>query len=245
MNRTLSLTPLLGLMIFSACGVGDNKGVETGNGFAEVEMGLQSAAGEARFEGMDQGGTTFVIDRARTLVRRIELMSPVAGCDQCEDDKIKIEGPFLLDLVSRTSTPAIERVSVPAGDYKRVDVRLDFPQGNEPQAASLGDLSFTSAGSFDYDGRSYRFELALRFNAEAKFEGDQGIRIEEGEAQKVPLLLDPAKWFSALPLTDCLRDGLIDLSQDPVLLHEGSGRCSNLKPDFANAIRDSGRLQDR
>lgn len=216
-----------------------------------------------------QGGE-FAIEHARAVIERIELYLPEGqssmGKDKCDDShgtscdddveaddsssgaddsaKITIRGPFVVDLVDGTSTPEIANVMVPAGHYRRVDVRFSNDgHGKLDESDPLHDLTFVADGKFTPNGAgAMPFNLALDFNEDARFESATGIDIGEESAQAVLLKLDVSKWFGALPIGNCMEQG--DLAADSgTLVIDERAQCSHVERDLKDAIKTSGRLE--
>jgi hypothetical protein len=161
-------------------------------------------------------------------------------------DKITIRGPFVVDLVDGTSTPEIANVTIPAGHYRRVDVRFSNDGHGKLDASDpLHDLTFVADGKFTPNGAGEMpFNLALDFNEEARFESEAGIDISEESVKDVLLKLDVSKWFSALPVGNCMEEGALAADGDMLVIDERA-ECSHIERDLKDAIKTSGRLEHR
>jgi hypothetical protein len=221
-----------------------------------------------------QGGA-FAIEHARAVVERIELYLPEGSEDESSDDKssddksvddkssddttaddsvsgsddgdkITIRGPFVVDLVDGSSTPEIANVTIPAGHYRRVDVRFsNNGHGKLDASDPLHDLTFVADGKFTPNGAAEMpFNLALDFNEDARFESENGIDISEESVHDVLLQLDVSQWFSALPVGNCMEEGALAADGGMLVIDERA-ECSHIERDLKDAIKTSGRLEHR
>lgn len=153
-------------------------------------------------------------------------------------DKITIRGPFIIDLVDGSSTPSIADIKVPAGHYRRVDVRFSN-DGHGKLGANdpLNGNTFVADGTFTPNGgEAMPFSVALDFNEEARFESKAGFDISAQAASDVLLKLDISSWFSALPVSECAESGAIAIDE--------KSSC-HFEQDLKDAIKSSGRLEHR
>lgn len=249
-----SSLPLL-LPVLAACGGAD------GPDSAALVLGLRGVGGAPA--GLDASGRTFTIDAARAYVRHIALdlpdgqrcaaldLGPGYRCDSSGSggrDQVRAEGPFVIDLVARTSAPPLPSAPLPAGPWRRVDVRLDDgdpADGLVSAGDPLDDQTLVASGRFDHDGRSTPFDLRLRFNEDARFERPEGVVLGADGAAGLALELDVAGWFSQLSLTDCLDDGDLELRDGRLVLEDGRGSCSDVENQLKEAIKRSAQLDRR
>lgn len=205
--------------------------------------------------GKDLAGTLFVVEEARLAVRDIEFDLPGdEDCDDfdpgdlpdpvtCDEEKVEISGPIVIDLVNETSTPSLEDVEIPAGSYRRIDVRLErIKSGSDlvPADDPLRDASLTAAGSFELDGPK-TFDVALRFNLDARFEAEDGIEVSADTRAEIFARLDVDTWFSDLPISECIENGKLEVVEGHVTLDEKND-CHDFERTLRDAIRNSGRL---
>jgi len=215
----------------SAC-----SGLDTGNAnLGRVELAL--AADDS--DPIDQAGNTFTLTTARARVRHVELYLPAgascAGVAGCDGDKIRVDGPWDIDLLTGDATPALPRVEVPLGTYRRVDVRF------EPDD---GDVTLAVSGTVLFRGAPTPFTLALDFNETARFESATGFVVTRDVVQDAVARLAPATWFAALPLVACADDGDLPIEGGTIVITDGDGSCSDVESVVRDAIKGSGRLED-
>lgn len=245
LGRAASISGLAAVVLLSC-------GTDTGNGVVTMRVGLtgSGAAPVAR----DAQGTPFTIEAAQVFVRRIDLkpdsavdcsLIDPAGPVSCSGGLVRIEGPAIVDLFTRSSTPALQ-LEVPAGIYRRVDIRLDFGRPNDglpPPGHPLEDRTLVGSGTFDDGGGPTGFDFALEFNADARFESGDGFEVAPGASSEALLLLDATTWLSAVSITQCLAAGDLTLTGGRLQLADGRGACRALEAAIVDAVRKSGRLE--
>ncbi len=187
------------------------------------------------------GDTPVHIDTAVAFVRRIDFHFPagVTCMDldpatlvhpaYCTGDAIRVEGDWVVDLVSGVATPSMDGIVVPALDYTRVDVRFSDANGAD---ATLADDTFVATGTVG----DLPLSVRLRFNEDARFEG----AVDGDAASTALLLLDVDAWFADVNLDACVAEssGSVTISDD------AGGACGDLEGDVREAVRGSGHLAE-
>ena len=246
-------------LTIAACG--PSAGTSTGNGLAmSATSGTQPLV--ASPPAADLQGTEFSLSTVRAYVRHVEFDLPSGTvCADVEDavdpttlcndsgssgsSTITLEGPFVFDLLNKTSTPPLDTIQLPAATYKRIDVRFDdalVSDGLVTSTDPLADNTLVAAGDFTYNGTAHTFDLALKFNEDARFESVDGVTLEENLAATILLNLDVDDWFSATPITQCIDDGDLTLTGTHLLIEDSSGGCSGIENGIKEAIKLSGQL---
>ena len=241
-------------------------GLETGNGHdAPI---LIAALTAADVHPVDQGGAVFALTTARASVERIDvdlpdgascvglagLLDGSGGNDSAPHTSVctggggtvRLNGPWVVDLLTGAATPAIPAVSVPAGSYRRVDVRFapaDPKDGVVAEADPLADQTLLATGTASLAGNAQPFQLALDFHEDARFESTSGLALVLDQTADVLLELDPSAWFASLPLAQCAADGDLDVVDGVLLLLDGQGACSDIENAIKDAIKASGELR--
>jgi len=197
-----------------------------------------SAALNSNFIITDLSGTVFNITAARTNVRHIQFDFPESNSNSSH--QVSLNGPFIVDLITGRTNPAIKTVEVIPGIYKRVDVRLDDTKLEDGLISSedeLLDNTFILKGSFEYDGRADRkFTIILKFNEDVRFEQPNGITVKENNLTNMILHLKVDEWLSNIDITECLANGDIRLDENGDLTisdNTNSGSCE----DFENKLK--------
>lgn len=246
---------LIGTLI-SACS--DDPTAPAGDGTATFSMQLSSSTGsilksttssavaDTIFSVTDLSGALFTIKEARVSVRHIQFDFPDDVTDTLSVDKISIDGPFVINLMTGESTPAIGEFTIQSGLYKRIDVRLDDSKASDglvDSSDALFENTLVVAGNFDYDnvvGRSY--SIILNFNEDVRFEEPGGILIDENALNDIVLNLLVDEWLQGIDITTCLDDGDLILDGDGNLLIDdgaGGGNCSDIEGIIKSNIKNN------
>lgn len=252
--------PLFLLCVTTGCSgtsTGNGLGTSTGNGLTSVSMTMQNSQSLTATESvtvLDETGESFTFTGAKVGVRDIdfhladgqnctdvaaELEAPVV----CDDDKIRIEGPFVVDLFSGEATPSLADLTIPAGAYRRVDVRFDDARSDWGLLESDDPLlsnSFLLEGQIESTGSPFR--ITIDVNVEARYLNDQAQLLSQEAAESVFLNLDPSGWLSALPISQCILDGEFEQLDDLILIQDSGSNCQEIENALKRVIRDSGSL---
>lgn len=225
-----------------AAGLGGCAGVDTGNGSpARIQMAL--SVGEA--PPVDEGGATFHVEEASVFVRHVELYLPSGlTCNDvaplglpagvsCDLEKVRVSGPFRVNLLTGVAAPPLPALDVPAGTYSRVDVRFEEDE--------LTDVTLVARGIVPVDGVSRPWRLAVELEEDLRFEG-MAIEALEGALARALLGLDMSQWFAALPLSACAAAGALPVEDGVIVLSDGNEDCLDVEDVIKAAIRGSAVL---
>lgn len=258
--RAALLAALLAPLLTPPIAMSGCAGVETGNGrtgftTATVKLALRTAAGTPGAPTTeDTAGTRFTFQTARAVVRYVELSLPdgrtcstldLTGLDSrivCDPSGLRVQGPFVVDLLTGATTPSLADLSVPAGLYDRVDIRFDDDKGSVPSSDPLSEHTLLAEGTFDAGKGPQAFRLRLKFNEDARFERPGGFELTEDAPEEVLLWLDVAGWFQTLPLTECVAEGRFDEQGGTLLFEDSGGGCSDIENTLKKAIKESGQI---
>lgn len=168
------------------------------------------------------------------------------GSDASDDsDEVRLYGPFVVDLMTGAATPSLEGLRIPAETYTRVDVRFDDADPRDGVVAStdpLAEQTLLASGVMAHGGEELRFELALDFDEDARFEPASGpIAVSADAPGEVSLWLDVARWFAAVRIGECMSDGDLVVSNGTVIIDDRGG-CSDVEGALKEAIKQSGQL---
>ena len=255
MNRTLAVVGLVASLGTVSMGCA---GSETGNGArprgklpVSIEMRLLGPG--ALLTMVDRGGTAFTIDSAVASVDRIEFMLP-AG-EQCEglpgevqsysaacggeSDRVRIDGPWVVDLVSGEFEPALEGIDVLDGVFDRIEMKLSAGEagaGGVVAGDALDGATLDVGGTVALTGSDTRpFGLTLSMTVQSRFQDGGAVTIGP-DADRVQLSLDIGNWLSTLDLGACIGQGEVP-SSDGVLRLESAPRAAC--GDVARAVRQA------
>ena len=252
---------VLGMLAFAAASLAGCASSETGNSQRPtVTVQLALVGGDATQDGAlefkDADGLPLTVTSARAVVTALDFRLPdalVCGPDgqtsggyACEvgEGRIKVEGPWFVDLISGEWDPPLETISLPDGTYERVEVEFDDAHdGLVPDTDPLVGNSLVAEGTLPLSGTPQGFQLRVDFSEEARFEG-QFVLGPGAMEQPISLALDASTWFSGLPITQCAEDDEFLLEGGTLVLSEGGGACSDLEGQVKEAIRGGGSLDE-
>lgn len=206
-----------------------------------VSSKMARAAGDAQTF-TDVGGTSFTITTARVNIRHIEFDHADENADST-DNKVKITGPFVYDLINQTSSPAISVIDLPTGTYKRIDIRLDDAEVSDGVVTATDQLAENTmyiAGTYGADANS--FEFLLEFNEDIRFEDATGISVDVTTATDMLLTLDVTDWLDGINITQCIEDDEVVVDSDGALLvddNNSGGNCSDMEGTIKTNIKNS------
>lgn len=265
MGRTLASAAVACLALASACA-----GTETGNGqkprekVTQVVLKLSDGreGAPATYAAVDADGEPVVIDAAWVHIDELafhfadgvsctSVFDPAAfvveggalagaACDD-DDDRLRIEGPFVVDLMTGHAEPSLDAVPLPPGTYRHAEAMLTRAKGDLPP---LGGETLVAHGALGSGEDARPFRLALGFTAFATFDGELAVEAETGG--HAHLLFDVRGWFGALPLSACADAGSFEADPDGTLvLRDGGQGCPHVEQALRDAIRAATRLADR
>lgn len=204
----------------------------------------------------DDGAKPFTLTAAQIHLRDIELDLADGDCDDvegasCSDQSVKIQGPFVVDLLTGVTTPSLADVRVPAGIYKRIDFRIDdarVEQGLVDAASPLANRSMVASASFQQDGKTMSLDLLLRFNEDIRVEDPAGIDVS-GDAAALLTKFDAGLWLDGLDIGDCLARGELTATATGVRLDDnassGTGGCSDIENVIKHNIKNAAQIDRR
>jgi hypothetical protein len=166
-----------------------------------------------------------------------------------EEDKIVVEGPFVVDMIAGTSTPSLTNFLIPAGLYTRIDIKLHKAEDGEtlPADDPLNGHSLVATGTFEYQGELHTLHLRLKFTEEIRFKDPAGIEVAETGANDVVVSLDETTWFRGINLVACLDAGDLTLAADGSLTiddNSGENGCGEIENIIKDNIEASGNVVD-
>ena len=174
---------------------------------------------------------TLTLTDARINLGEVELEQDDDEIDTddetAQSTEIEFEGPFVVDFVQETVTPALPRIEMLSGTYDNIKLQLDkveaddLDSAGEPLVADTdplfgnsiylaGTYTGTTAGgdvtdtpfslSFDFDEE---FELSALGNTAV------GLFVEDGQLNPIIIAFRMAQWF-VFDNLETNSDGLID-----------------------------------
>lgn len=217
-----------------------------------LAKGTSSREAARRFTLTDAGGTRFDLERAVAHVTWVRLRTPAGRpCRKelhstCEAEDIRLEGPFVADLMNGTLSPDLPAFQAPAGTYRRIEARLD--DLDEDKAAlepALAGHSVVLSGTFAYAGRADRaFSLSLDFNELVRFEGGS-MAVRQDTLTHLLLRFGVESWLKEIDIGRCLDEGRLVLDNQGNLKLDDGSNCDGLEKALKEAVKASGRMSER
>jgi hypothetical protein len=232
--------------------------VSTASAIQNTVQAAEPVADPLTFQSSD--GVNLTLTQARIHLRDIRLDLPqgtkcadviglAAGAECKGSDSggagsgtLVVRGPIIVDLMTGVTTPDLSGLVIPAGNYKRIDFRLDEARADEVAAgeALIGYSLKVGANFSEPAGR--KLELALKFSEDARFESATGVDVPEGG--KLIAMLQPTKWLAGLPLGACIQKGDVAIEGDTVRIDDrAKGDCSGAEDLVKRNIKTSGDLR--
>lgn len=247
------------LLLTSACsGSGDT-------GFSVRAVTSASHTADTPEAVTDQGGSQYTLVEAWLHIRDIELDLPagvtcadveadLAGGAYCDPDddslddspeaKIKLDGPFIVDMITGETTPSLAGVRVPALAYSRIDVRADDgdPQeGLVEPGSALDDATYVVAATFEYEGSTTELRFSLNFDEDIRIEQPGGIELAGDEDLVAEFVVD--SWLNGVDIAGCIGDGELSIDSGVVSVDDrNDGACGGIEDTIKNNMKNSGRL---
>lgn len=171
-----------------------------------ISSGALSLADAAAFDvTVTGGGNTLVITRVQLVFKEVELKR--SNADLCPDDASSdsdaceelMLGPVLVELPLTTGVLTPASVSIPAGTYRELELKLHKP-GNDARDQAFKAANPTFADTTirvqgTYNGRAFVF--TSRVNEEMELEFSPPLTIGE-TGGNVTVQIDVAAWFRSL-----------------------------------------------
>ncbi len=173
------------------------------------------------------------------------------GSEEIESE-IKIQGPFVFDLLTGASTPDLGALTIPSGVYREVEIKIEkreTPSGTPITDPNLEGNSIYVEGAFtDGSAVDHDFVLALEIDEELEIESEVGFNVLEQSANTVVAGLNVDAWFSGIDLQACVDSGdfPLDSNGDLQLRDDdeltGQNVCENLEETVEDNIKTSFEL---
>lgn len=163
------------------------------------------------------------IDTAQVVLDQFEFR-PFSNCggEGSEDgEDLRIEGPFVVDLLNPEAISGLEEVEISEGRYCRIDLEFDkleddeLPEGVDPSDPIAG-RSIYIAGT---RGDGTRFQMTTEVDEEFELKNEEtGFLIDESILNGILFIaFDLDQWFSGVNLSDPsveVSNGVILINDD-------------------------------
>ncbi|MDH5301461.1 MAG: hypothetical protein OEW58_08885 [Gammaproteobacteria bacterium] len=191
--------------------------------------------------------TTFTITEARMHVRDIRM--DTINSDTQSGSTYTVTGPFVMNLLDGSAYPANVSFAAPAGNYQRVDIRLDEANPGEGVVSNSDELvgnALIIKGTHDYNSGG-TFTLTVKVTEDIRLAPTNGIVIDSDVGANVMLTYRVTDWLenAAMPgtminLTSCIADPnmhLVDVNNH-ITLNEGT-QCAGITESIGNLIKNN------
>ncbi len=203
------------------------------------------------------GGTLTLTD-ARLALKEIRFKR--AG-ESAGD--IKYQGPYIIDLLSDTVSPAFETIQLPSGTYTEFEMKLAKVEEGISESDDIFGKSIYLEGTYSgvtgNSGTVTDVPFTLAFEIDEEFEltaGSEGFDVSTNNLQTVIVAFRMARWLAfnssvndkEEDLSDVLiSSGRIDLSDDSPTTNkniwEGIRKLVKASADFGNDTDGNGKLE--
>jgi hypothetical protein len=201
-------------------------------------MALGKASGtvirnaDGTFTVKDSAGSEVILTSIEVLVKRIDFDLPEGlDCEHapgtaCDSGSVSVKGSFSMNLMTGVSTPALDKIRLPEGLYKKVDLELE-----EDSSGNSGGISDPSSPNMVILGRTDSakgpvrlFALKVDLSDGLDFEKPEGFKITAGSLNTVLMQLAVDNWLQGVDLSSCL--------DTTTVLPDGSGVLNLAGDDF-------------
>lgn len=227
-------------------------------GTVDVNLVLGEAGVPSPSDAASPGAVGLRAETALAFIRHVEFYLPEGQCaggevgspdasDSGCQDKIRVEGPWVVDLMTGVATPSMDQIRVPAGAYRRVDVRFEDADKNAANGIVVPDElhSWTLVATGEYAGEAAAaFDMRLKFNGDARFQSQAGIVVSAEGAREMTMALDVERWFSVVSLDDCFAKDRLTVADDVLLIEDQGRRCNSVENAIKTVMKHPHRLDD-
>lgn len=169
---------------------------------------------DSTFTVADSVGNAWTLSAIEVRIQKIEFALPQGiTCTDlhwqlCEKNEVIVKGPYNMNLMTGSATPAINFIKLPEGLYTRI--ALELPEFGD--ITSISDTVVSNLVIRGVGGRtaseSKRFELKLNLSDGLEFTDSIGVRISASSLNKLTLSLLVDGWFRGTDMLACI-DGSI------------------------------------
>lgn len=232
----------------------------------------KAAAGDTVIAISDTTGIVFKVAEARLLVEKVKLVSgdddsceadeaPAALADTgdgddgsgdtsgCDETEHMLRGPFVVDLLTGASTPAMGDLSVPAGTYHKVKIHLAHAQKEDLDSADpLMERTLYVKGTYAVPGQAEQpFTLALKFDEELEMEDLAGMRLDASTLNSILVSIRIDRWLSDMDVGECLAKPEVaaSLAGGAAITEDSElGRCLDIEKTVKENFRASFEVEE-
>lgn len=151
-----------------------------------------------------------------------------------EDDSIILEGPFVFDALSGTTSFSFDSLHLPEAKYKGIKLHI----ANNDSTLMEG-YAILLGGTFEYKDidRNFSIKLTHDITPHYNYKGP-AVQISEGDSIQFLVVMNADHWLDYMDIkTDYLDDGSISLDPNTGDLIIDSSTDTNPYKDFKKAVR--------
>ncbi|MDB5051777.1 MAG: hypothetical protein JWO30_4848 [Fibrobacteres bacterium] len=204
-------------LAFTASSLADTALPKVSGGGLAKASGIVLRNPDGSFTVRDSSGSDLTLTSIDVLVSRIDFNLPDSlDCEDakgtvCDSGEVSIRGSFAMDLMTGASTPALSKIRLPAGLYKKVGLELkeEAVESGKSGMGKLGEDSFAPnmiiKGRTDGSkGPARLFALKLNLREGLDFEKPDGFTITAASLNNVQMQLAVDNWLQGVKLSSCL-----------------------------------------
>ncbi len=172
--------------------------------------------------GLKSSADTMIIEEAFIGVEAIDLKRE-GEADSATVEKIVYEGPYVVDLLNGTVSPAIRWIFAEPGYYREIDVTTSNALGQGRTIVLKGTMLPAN------DEEKIPFEISSSRNHKLTIRNNTGITISEGENVDLLVVFDLTDLFREVDLNEFEKNeqGVVVFSED-----EGNNAVTSLMNAF-------------
>ena len=260
-----------GLAIFAVSCGGTALNPQLDGDQTKMNLGLRVQANTSKITGALMNSLVdaqnLIVSSGQACVQEIELELPkglscadvgfvrqsnvtcIEEMDEEDDDgtnqleaKIKIQGPYVFDLVTGKSTPSLDDVIIPSGIYREIEFEFEDACSFDKNATIVlqGDMK-------DSSEVNHPFEFYLEYEDDLEIESSTDVQVLEEKSNEIFANIVLNQWFSAVNFVQCIDDGdlvatagVIQISKETV----ATGQCEDIYDRLLDTIKDAFEFED-
>lgn len=156
----------------------------------------------------------------------------------CAENERTLAGPFVIDLLTGTSVPDIGRFRIPAGLYRKIDIKLSEPNDTATSQEPDGLIVTGRLGAAGAGGKAFVISLGVEA---LDFDNPEGLLLSADTVNTVALSLTADAWFKDVALSACVESTAADSTG--VARLQGDEFCGGAGARLRNGIEASGDIE--
>lgn len=171
---------------------------------------------------------------------------PLVAASDCSGGRVRFSGPFVVDLINGTATPALRNLGLPRGDYRRLDLRLDRrdPGTTTEATDDLAGYSLVVTGSFRAPvGKRMAVAIRLEFSEDLGFESDHPVSVTGDSENRLGLSITSTDWLAGVAelLQACLTSSDVTIDDGELVIDNTGGDQPATCDDVEGRLKENFR----